>query len=85
MAHGPVNRSWYVSLAPNVTFKVSESAYNAVKDYHTTKPVAVCIGDKTIKTVYLWEAGDVLIKDGYEAKNGRVYGKMAISEPEFDE
>ena len=77
MAHGPVNKAWYVRLADNVIFKINESAYDNIREAHPDAIISVLIGDRTDRTVHLWDgATDELIHDGYEHKNGNIYGKM---------
>ena len=79
MAHGPVNKAWYVKLATNVTFKVNESAYEQIKTAHPDAIISVLIGSRTDRCIHLWDGAiDELIADGSEHKNGNIYGKMTM-------
>lgn len=79
MAHGPVNKAWFVKIASNVTFKVNESVYETVKNEHPNAPISVLIGSRTDRCVHLWDGAiDELTANGYEHKNGNVYGKMTM-------
>ena len=79
MAHGPVNKAWFVKIASNVTFKVNESVYEDVKNEHPNAPISVLIGSRTDRCVHLWDGAiDELTANGYEHKNGNIYGKMTM-------
>ncbi len=85
MAHGPVNKAWFIRLSEHTTFKVNETAYNDVKDTHPDAIVSVLIGARTDKCVHLWDGAKALLEsEGYEHKNGRIYGKRT-EEDEFSE
>lgn len=78
MAHGPVNKVWFVKLANNCIFKINETDYDKIRNEHPDAIISVLIGEKTIRCIHLWDgAVDELIKDGFEQKNGNIYGKMS--------
>lgn len=78
MAHGPVNKAWFVRLTAQFVYKIPESQYNAIKDEHPDKPVSVLIGERTDRTIHFEkDAIDGLINDGYELKDNGVYGKLS--------
>lgn len=78
MAHGPVNKVWFVKLASDCLFKISETDYDKIRNEHPDAIISVLIGDKTIRCVHLWNGATAeLIEDGYELKNNNIYGKMS--------
>ena len=84
MAHGPVNRAWAVALSQSLIFKINESQYNEIRQSHPDNVITVEIGEKTTRTVYLWDVPvDSLIKDGYELKSTGVYGKLSKKDYDF--
>ena len=79
MAHGPVNKAWYVRLADGVTFKINEDTYDKIRDEHPDAIISVLVGSRTDRCIHLWDGAVETLKDeGYEHKNGNVYGKMTV-------
>ena len=84
MAHGPVNRVWAVALSRSLIFKINESQYDEIRQSHPKSVITVEIGEKTTRTVYLWDIPtDELTKDGYELKDTGVYGKLSKKDYDF--
>lgn len=78
MAHGPVNKAWFVRITGQLVYKIPESQYNAIKEEHPDKPVSVLIGDRTDRTIHFEkDAIECLIAEGFELKDNGVYGKLS--------
>ena len=84
MAHGPVNRIWAVALSRTLIFKINESQYADIKQAHPDSLITVEIGEKTTRTVYLWDIPvEELTKDGFELKSKGVYGRLSKKDYDF--
>ena len=85
MAHGPVNRAWYVALTTNLKFKIGEGDYTTLKTAYPNNEIGVHVHTRTDRTIYLYPAKEELESQGYEHKEGRIWGKDERSELEFSE
>ena len=78
MAHGPVNKAWFVRLTDKLIYKIHENQYNEIRENHPELVVSVLISDRTDRTVHFDKnAVDNLLADGYELKENGVYGKLS--------
>ena len=86
MAHGPVNKAWFIQVTPSWLIKVNETQYNNAIEYYTDKVVTVVIGQRTDRTLYLCDVDtDNLKKTGFTQKGKRVWGKLSEIDYDFTE
>ena len=86
MAHGPVNRAWFVQITPTWCIKVNEQQYKEAIDYYTDRPITIVIGQRTDRTLYLCDVSpDELQKAGYTQKGNRVWGMLSEIDYDFSE
>ena len=86
MAHGPVNRAWYIQITPDWCIKVNETQYKNAIDYYTDRPITVVIGQRTDRTLYLCDiSADELQKAGFTQKGNRVWGMLSEIDYDFSE
>ena len=93
MAHGPVNRSYNLSInnKPALTYRVKESDYIAIKSEPDTLVKVLVAGNRTHYTAIVvcgMSKEDVITnieKEGYKLSKGRSYVKFINQEVEYDE
>lgn len=88
MAHGPVNRAWYLNIGKRTTYKIKESDYDTIKADVENCFIGVHLyADKTVKTVFLGCEESDLIENGYNKTNGRTFVKddRVLDVATFDE
>lgn len=83
MAHGPVNKAWYLSPVEGVTYKIPQSDYETIRTKSKNPIIGVVIGQRTDRTVYLWDAKETLESNGYELKDNGIYGKLSGIDYDF--
>ena len=83
MAHGPVNKAWYLSPVEGMRYKIPESDYQTIRTKAKNPVIGVEIGNRTDRTVYLWGAKEFLESRGYELKENGVFGKLSGVDYDF--
>ena len=83
MAHGPVNKAWYLSPVEGMRYKIPESDYQTIRTKAIGPVIGVEIGQRTDRTVYLWDAKEFLESNGYELKESGVFGKLSGVDYDF--
>ena len=82
MAHGPVNRAWFLTVGKTHVYKVTADVWNDIVKDNTTAPVLVLDGKRTEYNVNL--STNPEIPEGYELVKGRTYLKREIEIPDLD-
>lgn len=86
MAHGPVNKAWFIQMTPDWIIKVNETQYNNAIAYHENHIVTVVIGQRTDRTLHLETVNtEELKKNGFTQKGKRVWGKLSEVDYDFSE
>ena len=58
-------------------YKIPQTDYDTIRTKAVNPIIGVEIGQRTDRTVYLWDASEYLESTGYELKEEGVYGKLS--------